>query len=660
MQNSPTVEEFSNYDAGIAAYERGHYEMAMYDFEQRAVVRNDPVAQFCLGFMYKHGLGVPPDPRRAIEWYTKAAKQGYMPAQNDLGVIYGRIGEQALLLGEESGIEMLIKALKWFHDAGNQGNPAAQFNAALMCRLTATLSLAVSFSTNPTKTGEFHHLVVSWNEKAASQNYPPAQYELATIYRTGSLGTTKDAKRALELLTKAATPNPNAALRYKNGYPLAQHDLATMYARDGNFTEAVKWYQMAAIQVVAARGVAESQFHLGLAYHKGDGVNQDIKEAAKWYQMAADRGYPSAQNSLSVLYSEGTGVPYNPEMASRLAFQAAQQGNAIAQANIGKAFAEGLEGLDAIPQDDVEAYYWYSLAIKDKASLDKAQDPNFATEASEAFETVGHKLTKDQKNAIRKRVNEWKPRILYGSGTGFYINKTHVLTNAHVVRWEDDYGTEHEFNEVRLGFRYVKEKLSSADSEIDLALLIDSSQNTETATFRSHPVDLGEEIAVFGYPLSSVLSYRGNGTSGRVSGLTSTIDDLQPDNRFQHTAPTQKGNSGGPVLNTAGNVIGVVVSALNPFLRWKGDQIRIEDRQNVNFAIKFNIIKEFLEKNNVTGYAVTENLSNPINLKEIYVKAEKFTVPVLGFVNKPEMEPLQFEEIGIDRLELVRDTSHNN
>ena len=646
MENSPATKESSNYDAGIAAYERGHYEMAMYDFEQRAM-QGDPIAQFCLGYMCKHGLGAPFDPQRAIEWYTKAAEQGYVPAQNDLGVIYGRIGEQALLLGEQSGIESLVEALKCFHDAGDQGNSTAQFNAALMCQLAASLSSAVSPFIDSTTTMEFHRLIVSWNEKAAAQNYPPAQYKLAEMYRTGFPGVTADREKALELLTKAATPNPEAAARYKDGYASAQHDLATMYAKEENFTEALKWYQMAAVQVTAAQGVAESQFHLGIAYHKGDGVNQDFKEAAKWYQMAANRGYAPAQNSLSALYSEGKGVSHSPEMTWRLAFKAAQQGYAIAQSNIGKAFAEGL---DTIPQDDAEAYYWYSLAVRDKNNLDKAQDPNFAIETSTALETVRSKLNTDQRNALQKRVDEWKPKILYGLGTGFYINKTHILTNAHVVRWKDDYGKEYGFDEVRVGFRYVAEKLDSVDSEIDLALLVDSLQHINIATFRSHPVDFGEEIAVFGYPLSNVLSYRGNGTSGIVSGLSSTMDDAHPDNHFQHTAPIQGGNSGGPILDTAGNIVGVVVSALNPFLQWKRNTIRIEDRQNVNFAIKFNVVEEYLRRNNITGYALVEDMGSSIDRKKIYVNAEKFTIPVLCFINKPEEEPLPFEEIGIDGL----------
>ena len=93
MEIPPTAAESLNYDAGIAAYKRGHYDVAMYDFEQRAE-QGDAVAQFCLGFMYKYGMGVAPNSAKTIEWYTKAAEQGYVPAQNDLGIMYSRLLEK--------------------------------------------------------------------------------------------------------------------------------------------------------------------------------------------------------------------------------------------------------------------------------------------------------------------------------------------------------------------------------------------------------------------------------------------------------------------------------------------------------------------------------------------------------------------------------------
>ena len=89
-------------------------------------------------------------------------------------------------------------------------------------------------------------------------------------------------------------------------------------------------------------------------------------------------------------------------------------------------------------------------------------------------------------------------------------------------------------------------------------------------------------------------------------------------------------------------MIGVVVSSLNP------DVIR---NQNVNFAIKFNVIENFLEKNKITDYEdPIPVLAKDIELKNLYVKAEKFTGPVLNFVNKPKEEPVPLEEIGIDSL----------
>ena len=216
MEIPPTAAESLNYDAGIAAYKREHYEMAMYDFEQRAE-QGDAVAQFCLGFMYKYGMGVAPNSVITIEWYTKAAEQGFAPAQNDLGVFYESIAANALLSRNEEGITYLAEAQKWVFDAAEQEHPTAQFNASLLCRLAASLSLTLTLSTDSTETVEINRLVVSWIQNASAKNYPPAQYELAGIYRDGFANVAKDSQMALELLIKAATPNPNAATPYKKG-----------------------------------------------------------------------------------------------------------------------------------------------------------------------------------------------------------------------------------------------------------------------------------------------------------------------------------------------------------------------------------------------------------------------------------------------------------
>ena len=633
MGNPPTVEEFSNYDVSIAAYKREHYEMAMYDFEQRAV-QGDAVAQFCLGYMYKHGKGVLPDLQRAIEWYTKAAEQGYAFAQNDLGVTLVRIEEKIATINSqiENGA-FVSQALEWFEKAAEQDNPTAQYNIAAMHFIESRYH----FSENSTEANELFQIGISWCKKAVKHDYPPAQNELAGIYLLGSHGVNQNLEKAMELYLKAAMPINEWKTLYKNGYVLAQHSLGTIYAEGigvkQNYKEALKWYRKA-----AAQGHAKSQFSLGLLYYRGNGVNRDLKASANWYQKAAEQGDAEAQTNLARMYVKGEGVSKNSEKAARLALEAAQQGAAIAQAYLGEAFEK--EPNDLL-QDDTEAYYWYSLALQDKASLDAAKDDTLAAEVSKALERVGKQLTKEQRDKINARVAKWKPRVLCSSGTGFYISEKHLLTNAHVIRWKDSYNKLHEFDEIRNGLRYVEDKSGSLDLDADLALLVDERGNMETATFRSHPLDLGEEVAVFGYPLSHLLSYRGNGTSGIVSGLSSIIDDNHPDNLFQHTAPTQGGNSGGPILDAAGNVVGVVVNSLNP------DLIR---HQNVNFAIKFNVIEGFLQKNNIIDYNDPISVvAKDINRKDIYVKAGKFTTLVSCYVNKgPELLPL--EEIGIDGL----------
>ena len=105
---------------------------------------------------------------------------------------------------------------------------------------------------------------------------------------------------------------------------------------------------------------------------------------------------------------------------------------------------------------------------------------------------------------------------------------------------------------------------------------------------------MGETATVAGYPFGGLLTSDLHVTSGNVSALAGLQDDST---RPQITAPVQPGNSGGPLLDESGNVIGVVVSRLNALgvARATGTI-----PQNVNFAIKGSVARMFLEIHGVS------------------------------------------------------------
>ncbi len=82
-----------------------------------AVVQGDAEAQSCLGFCYETGDGVEKNYKKAIYWYTKAAKQGIAGAQFNLGVWYAN----------GIGVNRDVNSAKlWFRKASEQGNELAQ------------------------------------------------------------------------------------------------------------------------------------------------------------------------------------------------------------------------------------------------------------------------------------------------------------------------------------------------------------------------------------------------------------------------------------------------------------------------------------------------------------------------------------------------------
>lgn len=174
-------------------------------------------------------------------------------------------------------------------------------------------------------------------------------------------------------------------------------------------------------------------------------------------------------------------------------------------------------------------------------------------------------------------------QALQGSGTAFFVSEQgHLITNAHVIE-----GCE----TLKIDGRPVS--LLAADESFDLALIKAAPQEAGVvAKFAPRPAGLNADITVAGYPLAGLLSGL-NVTRGSVSSLKGLGGDAI---RMQISAPVQPGNSGGPAVDAAGRVVGVVVSKLDAKLVADATG---DIPQNVNFAVRGEIAKLFMFQNGV-------------------------------------------------------------
>jgi S1-C subfamily serine protease len=197
------------------------------------------------------------------------------------------------------------------------------------------------------------------------------------------------------------------------------------------------------------------------------------------------------------------------------------------------------------------------------------------------------------------------------SGTGFFVTGDgYLVTNAHVVA-----GYEHP--KVVCGLAgLTPAQVLARDTVNDLALLKVDFASDHVATLRPG-VRIGEEIAAFGYPLQGVLSAGGNFTVGNVSALAGFKNDSR---HIQISAPIQPGNSGGPVVDQCGNVIGVVVSNLGS--TGKGAA------QNVNFAISVNVLTAFLDSHGI--HYSTAASKNSLEIVDLAEKVQSISVLILS------------------------------
>ena len=160
-------------------------------------------------------------------------------------------------------------------------------------------------------------------------------------------------------------------------------------------------------------------------------------------------------------------------------------------------------------------------------------------------------------------------------------------------------------------------ELIALNQNDDLALLKLERRTDTTAAFRTgRPPRAGESAVVFGFPLSQLLASTGNVTTGVVTALAGPLDDPH---QIQISAPVQPGNSGGPVLDASGYLIGIVVSRLNA--------VRGDVPQNVNFAIKASTAASFLDAHGIAYRSATAEKVLPI--PDIVEQARGFSAQVL-------------------------------
>lgn len=200
------------------------------------------------------------------------------------------------------------------------------------------------------------------------------------------------------------------------------------------------------------------------------------------------------------------------------------------------------------------------------------------------------------------------------TGTGFLVSTSgHVVTNQHVVN-----GCVGDIQGNLTGEAPVTLRLVSSDETNDLALLQAPGSFKDVATIKDKAIHSGDDVVAIGYPFHGLLTSDFTVTTGIASSLSGIFNDTR---YLQISAAVQPGNSGGPLLASSGEVVGVVAAKLNAlkFAKATGNI-----PENINFAIKTGALRDFLD-NSVVPYQ-TSDAKTELKTADIARNARAFTL----------------------------------
>jgi len=192
-------------------------------------------------------------------------------------------------------------------------------------------------------------------------------------------------------------------------------------------------------------------------------------------------------------------------------------------------------------------------------------------------------------------------------GTGFYIDDTGtVVTNYHVIE-----GCTSASVITNDGGTYEVTSVLGYSKELDVAILSTTRKNSNPAELADKPVATGEAV----YALGSSLGLTGTFSEGMVSAAERKVDGVT---YIQITTPISSGNSGGPLVNVQGQVVGITSAGFT-------------DGQNLNLAIPISVLNQI-------------SRDNPLSMEEFYYASAEKTITV---ALEEDFAPYSFEVDGV-------------
>ena len=212
-------------------------------------------------------------------------------------------------------------------------------------------------------------------------------------------------------------------------------------------------------------------------------------------------------------------------------------------------------------------------------------------------ETLLYKVYPKLGSKSKTKPGEWA-----GNGSGIIISKSgYIVTNHHVIEDADDIEVEFILNEEVQKFNA---EIVQVDKINDLAILKIFDMNFDGIddlpyNFKTRSADVGTKVYAYGYPMAlSIMGKEIKVTDGMISSKTGLDGDITT---YQITAPTQGGNSGGPIFDDKGNLIAIHQGTINR----NAVSSKIE---NVNYSIKSSYILNLID-------VMPKNIDLPSNTK---------------------------------------------